>query len=85
MPELFFLGAQILFGVRAGCDFAGNALHHVNSGAFERFDLIRVIGKQPYASDTQCLQNSTGKGKVPMVGFEAKSLVGLDRVESFVL
>jgi hypothetical protein len=43
MPQLFFLGLEIFFGMRAGGNFAGDALDDVDSGAFQSFHLIGIV------------------------------------------
>ena len=49
MAELFFLGAEVLFGVRTGSDFAGNALEDLDPGALKRLNLVRIVREQPHA------------------------------------
>ena len=85
MAELFFLGAQVLFGMRAWRDFAGNALDHLNSSAFESLDLVGIIREQPHACHAESLENSTWKREVAMVRLESQALIRLHGVETLVL
>jgi hypothetical protein len=39
------LGLEVFFCVLAGTDFAGNALDDLHSSAFQRVDLVRIIGE----------------------------------------
>ena len=51
VSQFFFLRPQIFLGVRAGSNFAGNALDDVHAGAFESFYFVGIVREQPHAGD----------------------------------
>ena len=85
MPEFLFFGLEILFGVGAGNDFAGDALDHVDSGAFEGVNFFGIVGKQADARDSECFEHLGGQRVVAVVVLEAEAFVGFDGVQSRVL
>jgi hypothetical protein len=43
MAEFFLLGFKVFLGVWAGRDFAGDALHHAHSRAFQSLNLVGIV------------------------------------------
>jgi hypothetical protein len=43
VSQLFFLGAKVFLGMRAGYHFAGDTLDDSDSGALKGFNLVRII------------------------------------------
>ena len=63
MAELFLLGFQILFGVRAGLDFAGHALDDFDAGTFESLDLLGIIREQAHLAYAERFEHLAGRAK----------------------
>lgn len=53
VSEFFFFRLEIFFGVRAGSNFAGDALDDLDSGAFEGFDFFGIVREQAHAGCAQ--------------------------------
>jgi|HubBroStandDraft_2_1064218.scaffolds.fasta_scaffold01007_4 hypothetical protein len=85
VAQLFLLRLKVLFGVRAGFDFAWHALDDFYSGPLQCLDLLRIIREQPHLAYTERLEYLAGEGKVALVGLEAQPLVGLDGVQTGIL
>ena len=71
--------------MRAGSDLAGDALDYGNASLFEGSHFIGVVGKQAHFADSQRLENLRGQSELTVIGLEAETFVGLDRIESGVL
>ena len=85
MAELFLLGFQIFFGVRAGLDFAGHALDDFDAGPFESLDLLRIVREKAHLAYAERLENLARQGEVALVSLEAETFVRFDRVEAGIL
>src|SRR5579864_4687049 len=68
-----------------GSDLARDALDYGYSSLFEGSHFIGVVGKQAYFADSQRLENLRGQRELTVIGLEAETFVGLDRIESGVL
>lgn len=85
MPQFLFLGFEILRGVLAGHDLARDAFNDLYSGAFEGMNFVGIVGKQAHTLDAKPFENLAGKREVTVIGFETKTLVGLDGVQAGIL
>ncbi len=85
MPHLVLLGLEVeLVGGLGGYD-GGEAFGDVDSGGFERFDLLGVVGHQADGVDAERLEDLGGKLEVAAIGGVAEFEVGLDGVASAIL
>ena len=85
VPEFFFLGFQILFGMWAWRDFTRHAFNHLDPGALQGFDLFRIIRKQAHLAYAERFQNFRGKSKLTVIGLKTEAFVGLNRVQAGIL
>lgn len=85
VSHLFFFGLEIFFGVLARLDFARHTLDYTKSAFFQSFNLVRIIGEQAHAGDSERFENFSWQSEYPVIGFESQAFVGLDRVESSIL
>jgi len=52
VAQFFFLGLEIVFGVKLRFNLAGDPLDHGNAGGFEGGDFIGVVGEETDLMDT---------------------------------
>src|SRR5258708_8315903 len=82
MTELLFLGLEIFLGMRARSDFAGDALHHLNSGALQGLNFFRIVREQTHTGYAQCFQNLRWEREVAIGVLEAQAFLGFDGAEA---
>ena len=85
MTRTGFLRGQVEFIVRIGGEtvrhpFADGDVPFLQSGHF-----VRIVGHQPYIADPELAENFSGRAVQPLIGVETQLLIGIDRVEAFVL
>jgi hypothetical protein len=85
VPEFFFLGFQVLFGVWARRDFTRHTFNHLEPGAFQGLDLFRIVRKQAHFAYAESFQNLRRKSKLSVIGLKAEAFVGLNRVQAGIL
>src|SRR5882672_4053355 len=64
---------------------AGNALDHLNPGAFELADFFRIVRKQTDFFRAECFQDLRGEIVITRIGGETQFFIGFHGVHSAVL
>src|ERR1700692_4596035 len=85
VPHPHLLGHEIRYCIGAWNNIAIKTLDNLNSSAFDRFHLLRVVGQKSYLGDTKESKNVRWQDKVTQIRILTQTLVRFDSVEPLIL